>query len=74
MNREEFLNNVIDILQVEDPTSISFDTNLIDVDEWDSISIISMKVFLETEFNKVVSVDDLNDVDRIEDLAKIAGI
>ena len=74
MIREEFLDKMRDILQYESEEELSFSTNLLDIDEWDSLSIISTVAFLSSEFGKKVSVADLQNVDTLEDLAKIAGI
>lgn len=74
MNREEFLEKIKEILSCDSGEILSFDSNLIDIEEWDSISIISTVAFLDSYFNKKVTVSDLQNVDTIEDLAKIAGI
>ena len=74
MNRDEFLTNIVDILQIEDEENLSFETNLIDLEEWDSISVISTVAFLDSKFGKKVTVTDLQDAKTIEDIAKLAGI
>ena len=74
MNRMEFLTKMQDILQYEHEEELTYNTNLLDVEEWDSISIISTVAFLDSEFGKKVTVSDLQDVDTLEDIAKIAGI
>ena len=73
MNRDEFLEKIKEILSCDSSEILSFDTNLIDVEEWDSISIISTVAFLDSYFGKKVTVSDLQNIDTIEDLAKIAG-
>ena len=74
MNRNEFLEEMKNILQYENEEALTYDTNLMDVDEWDSISIISVVAFLDSQFGKKVTVADLQNVDTIDDIAKIAGI
>lgn len=74
MNRDEFLARIKDILQYESDEELTFDTNLHDLDEWDSISIISVVAFLDSEFGKKVYVSDLQNVGTIEDLANMAGL
>ena len=74
MNREEFIEKIKDILQYESDKELTYNSNLIDLDEWDSLSIISTVAFLDSEFGKKVTVSDLQNVDTIEDLAIIAGI
>lgn len=72
MNREEFLNKFVDILQTEE--KISFSTNLIDIDEWDSLSMISTVAFFDKELNKTISVTQMKEIDTVEDLIKLAEI
>ena len=73
MNRDEFLEKIKEILSCDSGEILSFDTNLLDVEEWDSISIISTVAFFDSHFGKKVTVSDLQNIDTIEDLAKIAG-
>ena len=72
MNREEFLEKMIDILQVE--TELSFDILLDELYEWDSLSKMSTMVFLETAFGVKVSFAELSEMKTLEDLAKKVGI
>ena len=74
MNREEFLEKIKDILQYECEEELTFNTNLLDLNEWDSISIISTVAFLDSNFDKKVTVQDLQNIDTIEDIAKLAGL
>ena len=72
MNREEFLEKMIDILQVE--TELSFDVLLDELYEWDSLSKMSTMVFLETAFGVKVSFAELSEMKTLDDLAKKVGI
>lgn len=72
MNREEFLEKMIDILQVE--TELSFDILLDELYEWDSLSKMSTMVFLETAFGVKVSFAELSEMKTLDDLAKKVGI
>lgn len=74
MNRNDFLAKIRDILQYENEEELTYNTNLLDIDEWDSIAIISVVAFLDSEFNKKITVGELQNVKTIEDLADIAGI
>ena len=74
MNRDDFLTKLEDILQYEGDNKLSFHTNLLDLDEWDSISIISVVAFLDSEFGKKITVADLQDIDTVEDIARMAGL
>lgn len=72
MNREDFLKNFIDVLQTED--EINFDTKLEDIEEWDSLSMISTVAFLDKDFSVKVSIDDIKNFKTVEDIAKKVGL
>lgn len=71
MNREEFLNKIKDLLDVEE---LDYGAYLGDVEEWDSISIISIAAFLNNGLGKSVTVNELKSVQTVDDLAKMAGV
>ncbi len=72
MNREEFLEKFTDVLQTED--NINFDTNLDDIEEWDSLSKMATVAFLDKEFGVKITFDDFKNIKTIKDIAKKAGI
>ena len=72
MNREEFLNNIADALQTEE--SLSFDTVLDGLDEWDSLSKMAVLAFLNKNFDAKLTFSDFKSISTIEDLAKKAGV
>ena len=49
MNKVDFLEKFVDVLQTED--DIDFDTKLEDIEEWDSLSMISTVAFLDKDFS-----------------------
>lgn len=74
MNRNEFLLKISDILQYEGEEELTFETELPDMEEWDSIAVISTAAFLNSEFGKKVTVSELQKIKNIEALAELAGI
>lgn len=72
MNREQFLEEMVDVLQTED--EITMDTVLEDLEEWDSLSIMSTMAFLDKNFGVKTSMTDYKGMKTIEDIAKKAGI
>ena len=74
MNRDEFLTKMQDILQYEHDEELTYATNIANLEEWDSISVISIVAFLDSEFGKKITVNDLKDVKTIEEIAMLAGI
>ena len=72
MNRTEFLEEMQDVLQMED--ELSYDMNLEDIDEWDSLSMMATMAFLNKEFGVKLSFSDLKEFKTVEDIAQKAGI
>ena len=72
MNREQFLEEMIEVLQTEE--EITMETVLADLEEWDSLSIMSTMAFLNKNFGVKTSMADYKTMITIEDVAKKAGI
>lgn len=72
MNRTEFLTKMQDILQKDD--KLSFDTQLSELEEWDSLSKITTLAFLDREFSITMLVSEIENFKTIEDIAKKCGI
>lgn len=67
MNKEEFLIRLEDVLQTDEV--LSFDTVLEDLDEWDSLSKLATLAFLDKEFNKKVTINEINKYVVVKDIA-----
>lgn len=72
MTKDEFLNEMTDVLQTE--TEISLDTVLTDLDEWDSLSIMATMAFLDKSFGVKTILKDYKEMKTIGDIAKKAGL
>ncbi len=72
MTKEDFLNEMIDVLQTEE--EISFDTILTDLEEWDSLSIMATMAFLDKSFGVKTTMKDYKEMKTIGDIAKKAGL
>ena len=66
MTKENFLERMTDILDVED--EISFDTNLVELEEWDSLSIVSYVAMANAACGKKVEVKRVREAVTIQDL------
>lgn len=66
MTKEIFLERMADILDVED--EITLDTNLSELDEWDSLSIISYVAMANAACGKKVDVKIVREAVTIQDL------
>ena len=72
MNKSEFLNEMVDVLQTED--ELSFDTVLADLEEWDSLAVMATMAFLNNSFGVKTTIKDYKDMKTIGDIAKKAGL
>lgn len=72
MTQQEFLTEMIDVLQTEQ--EISMDTVLAELDEWDSLSVMATMAFLDNSFGVKTTMKDYKDMKTIADIAKKAGL
>ena len=66
MTKDDFLERMADILDVED--EITLDTNLSELDEWDSLSIVSYVAMANAACGKKVDVKSVREAVTIQDL------
>ena len=66
MTKENFIERMADILDVED--EITLDTNLSELDEWDSLSIVSYVAMANAACGKKVDVKSVREAVTIQDL------
>lgn len=72
MNKEQFLEEMVEVLQTED--EITMDTVLEDLEEWDSLSIMSTMAFLDKNFGVKTNMADYKNMITIGDIARKAGL
>lgn len=70
--RESFIKKLQEIMQTEE--ELSLDTNLIDIEEWDSLSVIATVAYIDKEFNKQISVKDAQDINTVKELVELVGL
>lgn len=66
MTKENFIERMTDILDAED--EISFNTNLGEIEEWDSLSIVSYIAMANAACGKKVDVKRVREAMTIQDL------
>ncbi len=71
MNKSDFLIELEDILQREEPCAEN--DNLEDYEEWDSLSKMAVMAYYDKNFNVKLSLNDLKNVSTVSDLIKLAG-
>ena len=72
MTRDEFLNEMVEVLQTEE--ELSLETVLADLAEWDSLSIMATMAFLDKSFGVKTTMKDYKEMKTIGDIAKKAGL
>lgn len=71
MNKADFLVELEDILQREDPCSEN--DNLEDYDEWDSLSKMAVMAYYDKNFKVKIGLNQLGEIKTVSDLIKLAG-
>ena len=66
MTEELFLEKMADILDAEDDATM--DAVLADIEEWDSLSVVSYVAMANTSCGKKVNVEDVREAVTIRDL------
>ena len=71
MKRDDFLVELEDILQREEPC---LSTDLLeDYDEWDSLSKMALMAFFDKQFGIRLGLKDFKELKTVEDIIKLAG-
>ena len=72
MTREEFLIEMLDVLQRQD--ELTFDMELQDLDEWDSLAVMATMAFLDKQFGVKTTLRDYEIMKTVEDIAAKVGL
>lgn len=73
MKKEFFLNELADVLEVED-IELTEETNLKEVEEYDSLAVMSLVAFIDENFNKKLSAEEFIDVTTVRSLMELIGL
>ena len=72
MTKEEFLVQMQDVLQTD--TNLTPDTVLVDLEEWDSLSIMATMAFVNKNFGLTIKMSDFKEVESMSDLMTKVGL
>lgn len=72
MTRDEFLVEMQDVLQTEE--TLTMDTVLTDLAEWDSLAVMATMAFLDRNFGVKLKLLDFKELSTIGDIALQAGV
>jgi len=70
MNKQEFLNKIEEILELDSDT-LKGDETLSDFEEWDSLAFLSVIAMADEEFNIVIEGDKLENIQTVSDLLSL---
>jgi acyl carrier protein len=73
IKKEEFLNNLKEALEVEDDETLAVDTNLKDLEEYDSLSVLVIVTMVEKKFKKQIPSSDFEKVTTVNSLISLIG-
>ena len=68
MTEQEKLEKFTDTIECEHPEHVKPDTVLKDIDEWDSMAMISVITMLATKFGRTLTYDELKGLVHVSDV------
>ena len=71
MNKEDFIKKLVELMDTE--AQINLSTRLADVEDWDSLSMVSFFSFCNTTATRKVLPEEIKAAQTVEDLFKLAG-
>jgi acyl carrier protein len=74
MNKEEFIKNLYEDLEIESTESIDESTVLTELEEYDSLAILVIIALMDKHFSVKISTKELNELETVGDLIHKAGL
>ena len=71
MTAEEFIKRLADLMDTEQTLELT--TKLADVEEWDSLSMVSFYSFCDSKLNRRLLPEQIKSAQTIEDLFKLVN-
>ena len=72
MNRQQFLNSLEEILELDDNT-LKGDEALIEIEQWDSLAFLSVIAMADENFDIVIEGDKLEGIKSVNDLVALVA-
>ena len=70
MSNEEFIKKLVDIMDTD--AEINLSTKLAELEEWDSLSMVSFYSFCDSKLNRRILPEQIKSAQTVEDLFKLA--
>lgn len=71
MEENDFLNNFSLQFDETDPSSINLSTNFKDLDEWSSLTALSLIAMVDEEYTVKVTAEDFRNANSVRDLYQL---
>lgn len=71
MSAKEFIKNLTDIMDTE--TELTLDTQLSEVEEWDSLSLVSFLSFCNARLKRPILPEEIKSAQTVKDLFEIVS-
>jgi len=68
----EFINKIVEQLEIENADSLNVETPFRDLEEWSSLSVMELIALYDDEFDKQIGDGDIAKCKTIGDLYKLA--
>ena len=68
MSKEEFVQEIMEILEIEDASLVRDTTVFRELDEWDSLAALSTISMIDDEFGVTINNKDLRSVETLGEL------
>ena len=68
MDIKEFIEKFAEAVEIEDASALRANTSFKELDEWSSLSALSVMAFFDEEFDRQLLANDLKNAVTIEDL------
>lgn len=68
MKLDEFVAALADQFEDTDPSEITKETNFRELDEWDSLTALTVIAFVKTTFSKSITAQEIRQCNTVEDL------
>ena len=68
MTKEEFVQEIMEILEIEDASLVQDTTVFRELDEWDSLAALSTISMIDDEFGVTINNKDLRSVETLGEL------
>ncbi|RZF58883.1 acyl carrier protein [Sphingobacterium corticibacterium] len=71
MEKQEFLKNLQEVLEVEQ--TLTVETNLKDLDEWDSMTAMLLIGYVSDEFGVTLTGDNIGEISTVQSVIDFIG-